>query len=135
MINYKNEEKNKKILLRKNNNINKDHFDNMTPTQTYIYKPHIKQSMYNYYLKSQIDNLPGKRLSRIKKVPIKKSGKRLFYNNNLEETKDNNISNIFNNQIKYNKKTNVANNAKSYSKVYEFDNPIISDREMKKKNK
>ena len=121
--------------MRRKNMINTDHFDNMTPTQTYKYIPHTKQSMYNYYLQSQIDSLPGKRLSRIKKIPIKKSGKRLFNNNTLEETKVNSRRNIFNNQLKYNKKTNIVSNAKNYSKVYEFDNPIIFDREMKTKNK
>ena len=120
-------------MIRNKNNI--DHFDNMTPTQAYKYIPHTKQSMYNYYIKSQIDNLPGKRLSRIKKEPNKKSGKKLFINNSLEENKDNSRKLIFNNQLKYNRKTNVANNIKNYSKVYEFDDPIIYDGEMKIKFK
>ena len=131
LINYKNEDKNKKKKIKRNNMINKDHFDNMTPIQTYKYKSHTKKSMFNYYLKSQIDNLPGKRPSRLEKIPIKKSGKKCF--NNLEETKDNSIRNILNNQLKYNKNTNIANNARKYSKVYEFDNPIMSHREMKRK--
>ena len=47
----------------------------MTPIQANKYIPHTKKSKFNYYLKSQIDNLPGKRPLRLIKLPIKKSGK------------------------------------------------------------
>lgn len=131
LINYKNEDKNKNKIIRRNNLTNQDHFDHMIPTQSYIYKPHTKKSMYSYYLKSQIDNLPGKRPSRIEKTPNRKTGKKTFNNSYLEETKDNSSRNLLNNQLKNKRNTNIATNNRNYSKVYEFDNPIIYHREMK----
>lgn len=127
LINYKNKDEKKKII-RRNYISNKDHFDNMTPTQIYKYKPHIKKSKYNYYSLSQIDSLPGKILSRIEKIPIKRSGKKIFKKFYLEESKENIGRN--NNNLKNKTIINVNNN-KNKAKVYEFDNPMICHRDMK----
>ena len=124
LINYKNEEKKENKKIRRNYITNKDHFDNMMPTQSYKYTPHTKQSMFNYYLISQIDNLPGSNQSRICKISIKKGGKKTFNKITFEESK-NNLSRNINN--KYFKKSG------KYTKVYEFDNPIISHRDMTRK--
>ena len=64
LINYRNKEKKEKKKIRRNYITNKDHFDNMMPTQFYKYIPHTKQSIFNYYLISQIGNLPGSNQSR-----------------------------------------------------------------------
>ena len=136
MINYKNKDI-VKTKIRRNYLTNKDHFNNMTPTQTYKYVPHTKQSKFNYYLVSQIDSLPGKRLSRIAKIPIKRSGKKTFYKNDLEESKENFRRNIVNNKLKYKANTNYTNTNNNYGKnskvYYEFDNPIITSRDMKQR--
>ena len=107
MINYKSEDNKGKPKIRRKYITNKDHFNNMTPTQTYKYVPHTKQSKFNYYLVSQIDSLPGKRLSRIAKIPIKRSGKKTFYKNDLEESKENFRRNIVNNKLKYKININI----------------------------
>ena len=93
----------------------------MIPTQFNKYTPHTKQSMFNYYLISQIDYLPGGNQSHISKISIKKGGKKTFNKNSFEESKNNFSRNINN---KYFNKTG------KYTKVYEFDNPIISHRDM-----
>lgn len=122
LINYKNEKEKKKI--RRDYITNKDHFDNMMPTQFYKYTPHTKKSMFNYYLISQIDNLPGSKQSAVCKISIKKSGKKTFNKTTFEESK-NNLSRNINNKY--------FNTQGKYTKVYEFDNPLISHRDMKRK--
>lgn len=133
LINYRHEEKTGKKKIRRNYETNKDHFINMTPTQLYIYKPHTKQSMYNYYLISQIDSLPGSRQSRIGKIAIKKTGKKTFNKNLFEESKGTFYRNNNNNNFKYKNFTAINNKFGKISKVYEFDNPIITHRDMNKK--
>ena len=96
----------------------------MMPTQFYKYIPHTKQSMFNYYLISQIDNLPGSNQSRLCKISIKKGGKKTFSKITLEESKNNLTRNI---NSKY------FNKPGKFIKVYEFDNPIISNRDMTRK--
>ena len=96
----------------------------MMPTQSYKYTPHTKHSMFNYYLISQIDNLPGSNQSRICKISIKKVGKKTFNNIKFEESKNNLNRNI---NSKY------FNKPGKYTKIYEFDNPIISHRDMTRK--
>ena len=111
----------------------------MTPTQRYVYKPHTKQSMYNYYLISQIDNLPGR--SRKETIDPKKTGKKTFFSNITEEDKrktrfkKNNNNN--NNTKDNNRKNNytITNCSGKISRVYEFDNPIISYRDIYNKQK
>lgn len=119
LINYKNEEGKEKKKIRRNYITNKDHFNNMMPTQFYKYTPHTKQSMFNYYLISQIDNLPGSKQSRIGKSSIKKGGKKTFNKNTFEESK-----NIFSRNIN----SKYFNKPGKLTKVYEFDNPIISQK-------
>ena len=139
LINYKSEDNKGKPKIRRKYITNKDHFNNMTPTQRYVYKPHTKQSMYNYYLISQIDNLPGR--SRKEIINLKKTGKKTFYNNIIEEDKrktrikKNNNNN--NNTNENNKKNNykITNCSGKISRVYEFDNPIISYRDINNKQK
>ena len=122
LINYKNEEKKEKKKIKRNFS-NKDHFDNMMPTQFYKYTPHTKQSMFNYYLISQIDNLPGSRQSNICKILIKKGGKKTFNKNTFKESK---INFRRNNNNKY------FNKHFECTKIYEFDDLIISHRDMMK---
>jgi hypothetical protein len=105
----------------------------MTPTQLYIYKPHTKKSIYNFYLISQIDSLPGSRQSLIRKISIKKTGKKTFNKNLLEESKGTFYRNNNNNNFKYKNFTAINNNNGKISNVYEFDNPIITQRDMNKK--
>ena len=124
LVNYKNEEKKEKKKIRRNYIINKDHFGNMIPTQFYKYTPHSKQSMFNYYLISQIDNLPGSSQTFIYKILIKKGGKKTFNKNIFEESKNNFSSRS---------KSKYFNKPEKYTKVYEFDNPIISHRDMAEK--
>lgn len=126
LINYKNEENKEKKKIRRNYITNKDHFVNMVPTQLYKYVPHTKQSMYNFYLKSQIDSLPGSTPSPIGRNIIKRKGKKTF-KNKYEESKD---DYSLNNYQQYNK-TNYYKNPGKNTKVYEFDNPTISFRDMK----
>jgi hypothetical protein len=104
-----------------------------------VYKPHTKQSTYNYYLISQIDNLPGR--SRKEIINLKKTGKKTFYNNIIEEDKrktrvkkNNNNNNNTNENNKKNKYT-ITNCSGKISRVYEFDNPIISYRDINNKQK
>ena len=96
----------------------------MMPTQFYKYTPHTKQSMFNYYLISQIDNLPGSGQSSVCKISIKKGGEKKFSKITFEELKNNLSRNI---NSKY------FNKLGKYTKVYEFDNPIISHRDMTRK--
>ena len=121
LINYKIEEKKERKRIKRNYITNKDHFNNMIPTQCYKYTPHKKQSMFNYYLISQIDNLPGSKQSRVCKIAIKKGGKKTFNKITFEGSK-NNLSRNINN--KYFDKP---------AKIYKFDNPIIYHRDMMKK--
>ena len=130
LINYKNEEKKEKKKIRRNYITNKDHFVNMMPTQFYKYKSHIKPSMYNHYLNSQIDYLPGSKPPLLGKIAIKRSGKKLFKDKLVEESKDNYSRNEY-----YNKDmNNYYKKSDNLTKVYEFDNPIISDKNMNPKN-
>ena len=125
LINYKTDEKPKR-KMRRIFYKNQDHFNNMTPTQIYTYRPHIKQSKYNHYLISQIDSLPGSRPPLLAKNLIKKSGKKTFKNMNLfEESKENFIYKN-NNKLKKGNISNINNNRSKFSQVYEFDNPVIS---------
>lgn len=133
LINYKQEEeKNVKNKIKRNYITNKDNLVNMTPTQIYKYTPHIKQSKYNYYLKSQIANLPGSRPSRIGKIAFKKCGKKTFNIKNQGELKE-----ILNGRNRID--PNLKKQAKTYHdsgknyKIYEFDNPIISSKDINKK--
>jgi hypothetical protein len=94
--------------------------------------------MYNYYLISQIDNLPGR--SRKEIINLKKTGKKTFYNNIIEEDKrktrikkNNNNNNTNENNKKNNYK--ITNCSGKISRVYEFDNPIISYRDINNKQK
>lgn len=122
---------------------NKDHFQNMTPTQLYKYRPHVKQSKYNYYLNSQIDSLPGNIPSNKSKIFMKKTGKKIFKSNLFEESKDNfdkrrnnyNHKNNYNNIYRNGKISNINNNKSKFSQVYEFDDSVISHRDIcNKKN-
>lgn len=126
LINYNNEEKKKKKIIRRNYITNKDHFVNMMPTQLYKYIPHTKQSIYNFYLKSQIDNLPGSTPSPLCRNVIKRKGKKTF-KNKFEESKDNYDLKNFKN------KTYLYKNPGKNIKVYEFDNPIITHRDLNSK--
>ena len=132
LINYKLEEKKEKPKIRRNYSKNKDHFNHMTPTQRYIYKPHTKQSMYNYYLISQIATLPGR--SRTDRIDLKKTGKKQFNNSVLQEPKLKS-RNIKNNNGINRINTIINNNHRKIRRVYEFDNPIISYRDMNNMNK
>lgn len=128
LINYKNDEKNAKNKIKRNYVTNKDHFINMIPTQLYKYTPHTKKSQYNYYLISQIDNIPGSCPNINRKIIVKKTGKKTFSPNLFEESKEY-ISR--NNRFKNRNIGNVYN--QKYTQVYEFDNPIISYMDMNKK--
>ena len=109
----------------------------MTPTQRYIFKPHTKQSMYNYHLISQIGTLPGR--SRIDKIELKTTGRKKFNNSVCQESKLKSRNNKNNNNNKNNGinriNTNINNNRRKISRVYEFDNPIISYRDINNKQK
>lgn len=129
LINYKNEEKKEKKKIRRNYLTNKDHFINMMPTQIYKYKPHVKPSMYSHYLNSQIDYLPGNNPSYKGKISLKRSGKKIF-KDKFEESKDNYSRNNFCN----NNKNYCYNKNGNFTKVYEFDNPAITGRDMDIKN-
>ena len=135
LINYKLEEKKEKPKIRRNYSKNKDHFNHMTPTQRYIYRPHTKQSMYNYYLISQIATLPGR--SRTDRVDLKKTGKKKFNNSMRQEPKlkSRNINNNNKNNGINRINTIINNNHRKIRRVYEFDNPIISYRDMNNMNK
>ena len=135
LINYKIEEKKEKPKIRRNYSKNKDHFNHMTPTQRYIYRPHTKQSMYNYYLISQIATLPGR--SRTDRVDLKKTGKKKFNNSMRQEPKlkSRNINNNNKNNGINRINTIINNNHRKIRRVYEFDNPIISYRDMNNMNK
>jgi hypothetical protein len=134
LINYEpGKEKISRKKIRRSIYTNKDHFYNMTPTQLYEYKPHVKISKHNYHLDSQIDSLPGPNKS---KIIMKKTGKRIFKSNLFEESKDNFDKNSINNNIniyKNGKITNINNNKSKFSQVYEFDDPVISYRDFCKK--
>jgi hypothetical protein len=134
LINYEpGKEKISRKKIRRNCYTNQDHFYNMTPTQLYKYRPHVKKAKYNYHLDSQIDILPGPNKS---KILMKKTGKKIFKSNLFEESKDNfdkNSNNInhkknYNNIYKNDKITNI--NRSKFSQVYEFDEPIISHRDI-----
>ena len=125
LINYKNKDKKTNKKIRRNYITNKDNFNNMMPTQFSIYTPHTKQSMFNYYLISQIDNLPGSRQSHLAKISIKKGGKKTFNKIIFEESKNNFSRNI--NKSKY------FNKPGKYTKVFELNNPVISHIDMTKK--
>jgi hypothetical protein len=84
----------------------------MMPTQFYKYTPHTKQSMFNYYLISQIDNLPGSKQSRICEISIKKAGKKTFNKITFEESKNNLNRNINNKYFKKPEKYNLIYNYK-----------------------
>jgi hypothetical protein len=85
--------------------------------------------MYNHYLNSQIDYLPGSKPSPLGKISIKRSGKKLFKDKLVEESKDNYSRNDF-----YNKKMNNYYKKSGYlTKVYEFDNRIITDKNINAK--
>ena len=130
LINYKSEDKIVKKQIKRNYVTNKDHFINMIPTQIYKYTPHTKRGKYNYYSISQIDNIPGSNPNLNRKINFKKTGKKTFSNNMFEESKGYNGRN---NKFQKRMNRNVLNNRK-FSKVYEFDNPIISYMDMNKKN-
>ena len=100
----------------------------MIPTQLYKYIPHTKSSKYNYYLISQIDNIPGSKPNTTRNNIVKKNGKKTFTHNMFEESK---VYVGRNNKFKYRNNGNTYN--KKYTKVYEFDNPIISYMDMNKK--
>ena len=155
LINYKCEEENSLKIkkIRRNNIKNKDHFYNMFPTQLYVMRPHTKQSMYNYYLISQIDNLPGYRPSHLIKHINKGKGKKMFYdkniNNSINEEAKGKSRNIYynkyndNNKIKSLKnytavnpiRKKINNNREKTMKIYEIDDPVISYIDMDKKIK
>lgn len=124
LINYKNEDKKEMSKIRRNYISNKDHFNNMIPTQLYSYTPHTKKSKFNFYLISQIDTIPGSNYSRKEKNPVKKSGKKLFSNISNRETK-----NIFSR----NNNNYFKNYPGKFTRVYEFDNPTISHIDMNSK--
>ena len=124
LINYKNKENKENKKIRRNYITNKDHFYNMMPIQFYKYTPLKKKSMFNYYLISQIDNIPGSKQSRVCKISIKKGGKKTFTKFTFEESK---------NILSRNTNNKYFNKPRKYTKVYEFDNPIISHRDMKRK--
>jgi len=139
LINYEQgKEKISRKKIKRNCYTNSDHFHNMTPTQLYKYRPHVKPSKYNYHLISQIDSLPGPNKAEILK---KRTGKRIFKSNLFEESKDdfdkntnnNNHKKNYNNVYKNSKITNVNNNRSKFSQVYEFDDPVISYRDICKK--
>lgn len=123
LINYKNEDKKEKSKIRRNYISNKDHFNNMIPTQLYSYTPHTKKSKFNFYQISQIDNIPGSNYSREVKNPIKKTGKKIFKKISNQETK-----NVFSRNNNY-----LNNYPGKFTKVYEFDNPAISHIDMNSK--
>ena len=136
LINYEpGKEKISRKKIKRNCYTNQDHFYNMTPTQLYKYRPHVKKAKYNYHLDSQIDILPGPNKS---KILMKKTGKKIFKSNLFEESKDNfdkNSNNInhkknYNNIYKNGKITNINNNKSKFSQIYEFDDPVISERDI-----
>ena len=136
LINYEpGKEKISRKKIKRNCYTNQDHFYNMTPTQLYKYRPHVKKAKYNYHLDSQIDILPGPNKS---KILMKKTGKKIFKSNLFEESKDNfdkNSNNInhkknYNNIYKNGKITNINNNRSKFSQIYEFDDPVISERDI-----
>jgi len=135
LINYKESDSKK----RKRIYSNKDHFKNMTPTQLYKYRPHVKRPMYSHYLESQIDCLPGSKPPYKSNINTKKTGKKMFKTNIFEESKDifdmnwNNFKN--NKKYKNNNIINFNNKRNKISQVYEFDNPVISYNDIGKKDK
>jgi hypothetical protein len=139
LINYQESENNYRQKRKRIFYSNRDHFNNMTPTQLYKYRPHIKRPEYSHYLKSQIDCLSGSRHPYKSNISTKKTGKRMFKTNIFEESK--NIYDQKWNDYLYNKKNknnniaNFNNNGNKISKVYEFDNPVISSRDIGIKDK
>ena len=139
LINYQESENNCRTKRKRMFYSNRDHFNNMTPTQIYKYRPHIRRPAYSHYLKSQIDCLSGSRHPYRSNIYTKKTGKRMFKTNIFEESKniyDKNWNNcIYNKKNKNNNITNFNNNRNKISQVYEFDNPVISSRDICKKDK
>ena len=132
-INYKTKEnkcKNKKKDLF---NKNKDHFYHMNPTELFKYKPLLKRNKVNLHSISQIEGLPGN-LIKYNINQHKKTGKKLFSLMNLE-SKDVKSRNQQRNNIKYLSNTINILGKHNASKVFEYEAPAITYRDMNiKKN-
>lgn len=117
LINYKFEENKYKKKYPLRNSKNQDHFFNMNPTQTYEYKPQLKR-VFNCLTFSRNQ---------------KKSGKKLFCLKNVESKEDGNNFKAFRKRNTY-----LANITKKFCgkniNVYEYEEPIISYKEMNKMN-
>jgi hypothetical protein len=139
LINYQESENNYRKKRKKIFYSNRDHFKNMTPTQISKYRPLVKRPMYNHYLESQIDFLPGRRPPHKPNIYIKKTGKKMIKTNIYEESKDifgNKWSDfLYNKKNKNNNTTNINNNKNKFSPIYEFGDPVISSRDIGKKDK
>lgn len=118
LINYKIEEKKHKKSIETNYYKNKDHFFHMNPTEIYKYKPQLKR-VFNS-------------LSFSRNEKTKKTGKKLFSLKNVESKEDFYSINTFTNRIKYlNNRTNTF--FTKNLKVYEYEEPVISNKDVKKR--
>jgi len=115
-INYKIDDKKYKNTKIRNDK-NKDHFFHMNPTEIYQYKPILKR-VFN------LSTFSGNQ-------KVKKSGKKIFGLKNAESTEENNNRN----KLKYRQRY-IINNTNNFfnknNKIYEYDAPVISYRNVKK---
>ena len=115
-INYKLEEKKYKNGIR--NEKNKDHFFHMNPTEIYIYRPLLKRVFNSSsFSKKEKNN--------------KKTGKKLFSSKNKESTEQNNNKNKFKYRYRY-LNINTNNFFNNKPKIYEYDAPIITYKDVNK---
>lgn len=119
LINYKIDEKNKSKNKTFRNDKNKDHFYHMNPIEIFKYKPLIKR-VFN-----------SKSFSKNEKV--KKTGKKLFCLKNVESKDGINDRNSYKKNFKYLSNT-INNNFAKILKIYEYDAPAISYKDVYKKN-
>ena len=119
LINYKVKEKKYRNINGFRYYKNQDHFFHMNPTEIYIYKPQLKRT-FN-----------GLSFSRNEKV--KKTGKKLFCLKNVESKDGINDRNSYKKNFKYLSNT-INNNFAKNLKIYEYDAPAISYKDVYKKN-
>ena len=117
-INYKIDDK-KYLNTKIRNEKNKDHFFHMNPTEIFIYKPMLKR-LFNHSITSRNQK-------------NKATGKKIFGLKNIESKEDNNNNR---NKFKYRQRYLINNNTNNFfnekNKIYEYEAPVISYKDVKK---
>lgn len=126
LINYK-EKNTKKNSNKINNKKNKDHFYHMNIKELFEYKFQIKRKKINYNFISQIIGLPGSKNNN-DIFKIKKTGKKQFHfiYKNKESTENKSRNSFYKNKFRYSYNTTNNFMKKINNRIYEYDEPMIS---------